>query len=89
VSNACAFDMTGANVTLKLSGTNTLKSNGTSAGLQVPVGATLSITSAAGAGSESGGLIAYGGQNQSTARGAGIGGPAATGAGTITINGGP
>jgi phosphohistidine phosphatase SixA len=46
IANACAFDMTGANVTLVLSETNTLKSNGNAAGLQVNEGAILVIEDA-------------------------------------------
>lgn len=87
-SSGCAFELQGtANVTLTLSGTNTLKSGTDSAGLQVPDGTALTIE----AGS-TGSLTATGGSC-----GAGIGGKAlgmvggvaAVGTvGTITINGG-
>ncbi|MDR0768461.1 MAG: hypothetical protein LBE71_00915 [Dysgonamonadaceae bacterium] len=87
IENACAFDMTGATVTLVLSGTNTFKSNGTAAGLQVPEGAMLTITSISGDGSTGGTLNAAGGTNSSAA-GAGIGGGYNRNGGHITIDGG-
>jgi hypothetical protein len=89
-TDACAFDMTGATVNLTLApgSENTLKSNGTAAGLQAPEGATLTITSAAGAGSASGTLSAYGGLGTGEHSGAGIGGGQAQSGGAITISGG-
>ncbi|MDR1785471.1 MAG: hypothetical protein LBR23_03275 [Spirochaetaceae bacterium] len=79
--DVCAFDLgNGAAVTLLLSGTNTLRSNGT-AGLHVPSGRTLWIGSA-GTGS-SGTLTAQGGQYA-----AGIGGGSGESGGTITVSGG-
>jgi uncharacterized repeat protein (TIGR02543 family) len=86
VSNACAFYITPgavANITLASGATNTLKSNGQSAGLQAPAGATLSIASAAGPGSTNGTLDVYAG-----ATGAGLGGGNGQIGGTITITGG-
>ncbi|MDR1732254.1 MAG: hypothetical protein LBR61_09220, partial [Synergistaceae bacterium] len=80
--DACAFDLTGATVKLRLAGTNVLKSNGVSAGLQAPAGSTLTITSAYGDGSLAGSLTAVG------TYGAGIGGDIGRAAGHITINGG-
>ncbi|MDR0638171.1 MAG: hypothetical protein LBG27_04590, partial [Spirochaetaceae bacterium] len=81
-ADECAFDITGAAVELifALGSTNTLKSNGTSAGLHVPAGAALTITSAAGGGT----LSAAGGNSG----GAGIGGGNGEDGGTITISGG-
>ena len=90
-TNACAFDVkpnATANLILAKGTTNTLKSNGTSAGLQVPTGATLTITSAAGAGRTSGTLNAYGGLGSGEHSGAGIGGGQAQDGGNITISGG-
>ena len=90
-TNACAFDVkpnATANLILAKGTTNTLKSNGTSAGLQVPTGATLTITSAAGAGRTSGTLNAYGGLGSGQHSGAGIGGGQAQSGGNITILGG-
>ena len=85
-TNACAFYIT-PDATVKLilakDTTNTLKSNGQSAGLQVPDGATLVIASAAGAGNTNGTLNVYAG-----ATGAGIGGGNGQIGGTIMINGG-
>ncbi len=72
----CAFDMTGATVTLTLIGDNTLISGQNMAGLQVPSGAELTINGP-------GNLEAYGGSN-----GAGIGGGVNSAGGSITINGG-
>ncbi|MDR0768312.1 MAG: hypothetical protein LBE71_00125, partial [Dysgonamonadaceae bacterium] len=79
ITNACAFEMSGATVTLRLSGTDTLKSNGTAAGLQVSAGATLVIEDA----SNSNRLTVSGG-----AKAAGIGGASGSAAGNITINSG-
>jgi hypothetical protein len=98
-TNACAFDVGTSTLNLTLSGANVLKSNGESAGLQVKEGAAVIITSVSDNGSETGTLQAFGGQGNGTsansantdhsgARGAGIGAPMATNAGTITINGG-
>ena len=75
-SGACAFDMTGATVYLTLEGDNTLKSGTNRAGLQVPMGAMLTI---GGAGS----LTAIGGY-----QGAGIGSGYSDKGGYITINSG-
>jgi hypothetical protein len=76
----------GANLTLRLAGTNTLTASGGAAGVHVPEGRTLTITSAAGDGSESGTLTATGGGTGSA--GAGIGGGMSEPGGTITIAGG-
>jgi hypothetical protein len=73
----------GANVTLRLAGTNTLTAAGAAAGVHVPAGRTLRITSAAGDGQESGSLHANGGWS-----GAGIGGSQGEDGGAITIAGG-
>jgi hypothetical protein len=82
VQNACAFQINpGATVTLRLAGTNSLKSVGTAAAIEVPAGASLIITSAKGDGSTSGSLEAI------SEKGAGIGGSAES-SGSITINGG-
>jgi hypothetical protein len=78
-SYACAFDMTGATVSLTIAGTNTLKSGYGRAGLQVPGNATLTIDATA---NTAGVLTATGGFY-----GAGIGGGDNAG-GNITINGG-
>ncbi|GAB6392954.1 MAG: hypothetical protein MdMp014T_2327 [Treponematales bacterium] len=73
----------GANVTLRLAGTNTLTAAGGGAGVHVTAGRTLRITSAAGDGQESGSLHANGGWS-----GAGIGGSQGEDGGAITIAGG-
>jgi len=81
ISNACAFDMTGATVNLTLVGTNNLKSGQYRAGLQVPEGASLVITN-----SSTGSITALGGSF-----GAGIGGSDGfklNNGGNITVNGG-
>jgi uncharacterized repeat protein (TIGR02543 family) len=83
ITNACAFDMTGATVTLRLSGTNTLQSGDRCAGLHAPEGATLTITSKSGDGSTNGTLSATGGGYA-----AGIGGSERGSGGDITISGG-
>ena len=76
---AAAFELTNsANVNLTLKGTNTLKSDANKAGLQVPSGATLTITDAS-----TGSFEATGG-----ADGAGVGGGNGQASGTITIAGG-
>lgn len=82
ISNACAFDMTGATVNLTLAGANVFKSGKYRAGLEVPEGSSLVITN-----SSSGSITVLGGYN-----GAGIGGsdidmPLNNG-GHITVNGG-
>jgi hypothetical protein len=78
INNACAFDMTGATVNLTLVGNNVLISGANRAGLQVPEGSTLVITT-----SSTGSLAATG------SNGAGIGGGGwNSSGGTITINGG-
>ncbi|MDR0251473.1 MAG: hypothetical protein LBI35_09270 [Burkholderiales bacterium] len=81
VSDACAFDMTGATVSLTIAGTNTLKSGYGRAGLQVPSSATLTIDAASAADS----LTSIGGFY-----GAGIGGGdgSSSAGGNITLNGG-
>jgi hypothetical protein len=96
-NNYSAFDISGATVTLILSGTNVLKGgidNFGCAGLNVPgvfkytlVESSLTITSIDGDGSTNGELTSIGGGTH----GAGIGGGGNGGdnsAGTITINGG-
>ena len=78
-TSGCAFSIaSGSTVNLTLIGTNTLTSGGTSAGLSVPSGATLNITS-----DSTGMVTATGGDN-----GAGIGGGDATSCGNVTISGG-
>ncbi|HWQ77571.1 MAG TPA: hypothetical protein VN381_02085 [Anaerovoracaceae bacterium] len=79
--NVSAFGIEGADVSLTLEGTNTLKSSGNYAGLYCPAGAALTING-------SGSLSATGGGDPATGGGAGIGGNAGGGGGTITINGG-
>ena len=74
--NSCAFDMSGATVTLTLTGNNELKSGVGRAGLEVPAGSTLTIEG-------TGSLIAT-----SSGMGAGIGGGSEQDGGTITISGG-
>ncbi|GAB6392537.1 MAG: S-layer family protein [Treponematales bacterium] len=73
----------GANVTLRLSGTNTLKAGYGSAGVHVPSGRTLTITSAAGEGQTSGRLDVTGGGFC-----AAVGGGLSESGGVITISGG-
>jgi hypothetical protein len=82
----CAFDATGAAVNLMLAAgsVNTVKSGGGAAGIQVPTGAVLTITSGSSAGSAAGKLIAAGGAGG----GAGIGGGEKQPGGTVTITGG-
>jgi hypothetical protein len=83
VDNACAFQiMPGAKVVLRLAGESSLKSIGTSAAIEVPAGAELTITSALGDGSPSGSLEAV------SEQGAAIGGGSGLAGGSITINGG-
>jgi hypothetical protein len=81
--NTAAFDMSGATVTLTLTGTNVLKSGLNRAGLQAPEGSTVTINAA----DETHTLSAIGGDN-----GAGIGGgmsaPNGLTGGSITITGG-
>jgi uncharacterized repeat protein (TIGR02543 family) len=92
MANACAFSIANANVTVKLSGSNTLRSNGYAAGLQANAGATLTVMSASRDNSKAGSLQAVGGTVSATNGGAGIGsnnGGAGGGrAGSITIKGG-
>jgi hypothetical protein len=73
----------GAILTLKLDGTSVLRGGISSAGVKVPEGAALFVTSAAGDGETDGVLNAEGGPG-----GAGIGGMWGFGAGEITISGG-
>jgi len=75
LDGACAFDMTGATVSIMLEGDNILKSL-SGAGLQAPSGSTLVIDG-------SGSLTANGGGDS-----AGIGGGGGSTSGTITISGG-
>ncbi|MDR0658231.1 MAG: InlB B-repeat-containing protein, partial [Mediterranea sp.] len=102
--SACAFNVSGAGVTLKLEGTNTLKSGVAStnnAGLLVPSGTTITITSSAGDGSFDGTLNVAGGAGTwdtagrwGSGGGAGIGGNGGPNdvngspCGTVIINGG-
>ena len=80
--NLCAFALgTGANVSLSLAGENTLDSGYGRAGLEVPAGASLSITNVPG--DDAGALTATGGDY-----GAGIGGGDEGNGGTVAINGG-
>ncbi|GHV53313.1 hypothetical protein FACS1894216_11070 [Synergistales bacterium] len=82
LSAGCAFDMTGANVTLMLEGNNTLTSHGDYAGLEAPDGSALTIYGV----TEGSSLTAT-----SNGGGAGIGGGSTAninGGGTITINSG-
>ena len=76
-SDNCAFDISGATVNLTLVGNNVLRSGSGRAGLEVPNGSTLIITTAS-----TGSLAATGGS------GAGIGGGSGRSGGNITINGG-
>ncbi len=95
-SMACAFDMTDAKVDLYLSGTNTLKSGQGRAGLEVPDGAELILSSVEGDFKTAGTLIVAGGDliGGDEQGGAGIGGAGSYReheggrAGSITINGG-
>ena len=81
-NNQCAFELgTNANVSLFLTGTNTLASGATQAGLAVAAGRTLSITNTPGDGA--GALTVTGGD-----RGAGIGGGEGGDSGTVMISGG-
>ena len=86
----CAFSVEpGARVILTLEGTSTLQSGGSHAGIEVPVGASLTIEEQAANG---GTLTAYGGSGSSTG-GAGIGSAGVVntgdpGGGNVTINGG-
>ncbi|MBQ7560180.1 MAG: hypothetical protein IJT20_08055 [Synergistaceae bacterium] len=93
IRRACAFEIEpGAKANIYLSGNNTLKSGKPRAGLEVPDGATLTLSSADGDGQTTGTLTAIGGSG--AFHGAGIGGPGAEygrvngRAGDITINGG-
>ncbi|GAB6390715.1 MAG: hypothetical protein MdMp014T_0088 [Treponematales bacterium] len=76
----------GANVTLRLAGTNTLTASGGGAGVHVTAGRTLKITSVDGDGQTSGTLTAAGGGVGGA--GAGIGGSMSEAGGIITIAGG-
>ncbi|GAB6391789.1 MAG: S-layer homology domain-containing protein [Treponematales bacterium] len=82
----------GANLTLRLAGTNTLTASGGSAGIHVPAGRTLTVTSAAWDGSPSGRLTVTGSaffaSGDESGGGAGIGGNANEDGGSITIAGG-
>ena len=70
----------GGNVTLLLSGTNTLKSGANAPGIRVTAGEQLTVNNAA---SSAGSLFAYGGS-----AGAGIGGGNTEGGGAVTVVGG-
>ena len=87
---AGAFEVeSGADVTLVLEGTNTLKSGARMAGLHVPDNSAIRITGISGNGSSDGTLMATGGNyNSSTGAAAGIGGGGGIGGGNITIAGG-
>jgi hypothetical protein len=90
-ADACAFEVVGTStLNLTLNGTNVLKSNGISAGLQVGMtGSNMFVENAIGAAviidsdSKDNSLTAIGG-----AKAAGIGGASGKAGGTITINGG-
>jgi hypothetical protein len=83
MAGAPAFEaLSGANAIVKLYGANTLKSGQNAAGLQAPDGSSVTIRSAAGAGTD-GTLNAQGGLY-----GAGIGGGNGQSGGDITINSG-
>jgi hypothetical protein len=78
----CAFALgTGANVSLSLAGESFLQSGSNRAGLEVPAGASLSITNAPG--DDAGALTATGGDCA-----AGIGGGEGGSGGTVAISGG-
>ena len=91
-AGGCAFSLgSGANVTLNLTGVNTLKSGGQNAGVYVPAGATLTIAGDGDLTAQGSGGTSYGG--------AGIGGSGNNsnvsfgslifaGTGTVTGNGG-
>ncbi len=81
IESACAFEIQG-NSTVELFnvGHNILKSGSEKAGLQVPAGATVTITSTAGLGEDWGLLEVFGG-----ASAAGIGGAWQGDGGTVTI----
>lgn len=80
-AGGCAFALqSGANVTLNLTGDNTLKSGGNEAGLYVPVGATLTVVG-------DGDLTAQGSSNSINYGGAGIGGNRGISFGTLVFNG--
>ena len=80
--DACAFALeTNTNVSLFLAGENIFQSASNRAGLEVPAGATLSITRAPG--DTEGAIYSYGGSSA-----AGIGSGPSGAAGAITINGG-
>lgn len=89
IEEACAFDITDAKADVYLDGNNSLLSGKSRAGLEVPKGAELTLSSMLGDFETSGKLRAEGG-----ARGAGIGGPSYEyshdlgTAGKITIKGG-
>ncbi|MDR0768726.1 MAG: hypothetical protein LBE71_02300 [Dysgonamonadaceae bacterium] len=91
----CAFDMAGATVTLRLAGTNTIKSGHNYAGLHVPAGSTLKITSISGDGSTDGSLNVTSGSDVRTknqgllSHGAGIGGGNGSIRTPTTITGSP
>ncbi|MGI6496098.1 MAG: hypothetical protein ACOX5G_08425 [Kiritimatiellia bacterium] len=80
--NFCAIELeTGANVSLSLKGRNSIESRPNRAGLEVPLGASLSITHAPD--DDEGALFAAGGSSA-----AGIGGGKNGACGTVTITGG-
>jgi hypothetical protein len=84
LQSASAFQIRpGAAVTLRLAGKNFLRAGGDYAAIEVPEGASLTITSAAGDGALSGSLEAI-----SENGGAGIGGGSGKSGGSVTINGG-
>jgi hypothetical protein len=87
IENACAFNMTGATVTLRLSNVNTLKSGNSYAGLQAPSGSTLAIKRLEDNGS-CGVLNATGGEGGAGIGGAGSGDRKVRNSGLIFIYGG-
>jgi len=75
-STDCAFDVApGASVSISLTGSNTLASGGTYAGLRIPATSALTISGT-------------GSLNASSSSGAGIGGNSGEGSGNIEINSG-
>ncbi|MBR1602845.1 MAG: hypothetical protein IJ667_05340, partial [Synergistaceae bacterium] len=92
-AKACAFYVEpGAKADIYLQDENTLISGARRAGLEVPAGAEMILSSKSGDGSTDGSLIVKGGGDSGVNGGAGIGGSGTGGAnatgGIITINGG-
>jgi hypothetical protein len=87
ISDACAFDIDGATVSLTLQGTNTLKSGYNRAGINVPTGAALTI-GGNGTLNTTGGATGAGiGSNAQFSRGSYCGSVTITG-GTVNAEGG-